>query len=354
VNADDLQKQGEVYPGFSPSTYGAPPPMVMPVQQFRPLSTGEVLDRTFTLYRRNFWLFVGIGMLPAAVLLLSRAVSLIALATTNRTDLLNPLIGLQPGARPAAGLTGDLVRMQVYFLPAVILFLIAYGVSNAAAVDAVNRLGQGITTSAGQAYNEVRGRWLRWCGIVLRQFWSAAWPMAPGVIGLFASIGYIAVRPGRGNVALVALVGVLAWLILMAGLVYGVINFVRNSLAGAAGVSENIGVNAAMRRSRILASGHKGRLFLAWLLVYALQMVVAAVQLPLLFAAMSLRGGAFIAAQAVAMLVQFAAVALVTPVSSIAFTLFYIDERVRREGFDIELLMRRTMPVAAPGYTPEI
>src|SRR5690348_1501760 len=33
----------------------------------RPLSTGEVLDRTFQLYRSHFMLFVGLALLPAAV-----------------------------------------------------------------------------------------------------------------------------------------------------------------------------------------------------------------------------------------------------------------------------------------------
>jgi hypothetical protein len=32
----------------------------MPELDLRPLSLGEILDRTFTLYRRNFLLFFGI------------------------------------------------------------------------------------------------------------------------------------------------------------------------------------------------------------------------------------------------------------------------------------------------------
>jgi hypothetical protein len=361
VEPDELVQRNEAYTGFSPSVYGAPAPYVPPVApppvtapQFRPLSTGEVLDRTFALYRKNFWLFAGIGMLPAAVLLLSSAIRLLFLATTHRTNLLQPTLGIQPGTPPPAGLMGSIVLMQVYLLPAAILFLIAYGVANAASVDAVNRIGQGLGTSVAGSYKEVRGRWLRWCGIVLRQFWSAAWPMLPGIVLLFSTAGLMAALGPKGNGLLAGAMALLAGLLMMAGLVYGVMNFIRNSLAGAAGVSENIGVNAAMRRSRMLAAGHKGRLFLAWLLIYALQMVVAAVQLPLIFAAMSVRGGAFIGVQAVVMLVQFVAVMLVTPVASIAFTLFYIDERVRREGFDIELLMRRTLPVTTPVYTSEI
>src|SRR5579875_3627754 len=40
-----------------------------PTRQFelRPLSLGEILDRTFALYRSRFWLFAGISMIAAAV-----------------------------------------------------------------------------------------------------------------------------------------------------------------------------------------------------------------------------------------------------------------------------------------------
>ena len=39
----------------------------------RPLSLGEILDRSFAVYRANFWLFVGIGSLSAVVQLLVNA-----------------------------------------------------------------------------------------------------------------------------------------------------------------------------------------------------------------------------------------------------------------------------------------
>lgn len=36
-------------------------------EPLRPMSTGQLLDRTFTLYRRNFLLFIGIAMVgPSA------------------------------------------------------------------------------------------------------------------------------------------------------------------------------------------------------------------------------------------------------------------------------------------------
>lgn len=38
----------------------------------RPMSTSEILDRTFNLYRNNFLLFAGIAVLPAAMELILR------------------------------------------------------------------------------------------------------------------------------------------------------------------------------------------------------------------------------------------------------------------------------------------
>ena len=107
-------------------------------------------------------------------------------------------------------------------------------------------------------------------------------------------------------------------------------------------------MNAAMRRSKALVAGRKGRIFLALLMVYALQMVVGAVQLPLAIAATATRGGQHVATQALLLVVQFVTVALIAPVASIAFTFFYIDERVRREGLDIELMMQRSFAGIAP------
>ncbi|PYV11272.1 MAG: hypothetical protein DMG23_04795, partial [Acidobacteria bacterium] len=36
----------------------------MATPDLRPLSFGELLDRTFSLYRRHFWVFVGIMAIP--------------------------------------------------------------------------------------------------------------------------------------------------------------------------------------------------------------------------------------------------------------------------------------------------
>ena len=48
-------------PEAQAAAVSGPPPMY----DLRPLTTGEVLDRTFSVYRSRFWLFAGIAAIPA-------------------------------------------------------------------------------------------------------------------------------------------------------------------------------------------------------------------------------------------------------------------------------------------------
>ncbi|AFL87324.1 hypothetical protein Terro_1003 [Terriglobus roseus DSM 18391] len=341
----------DAYQGFSPSAYGAPaayvpPAPVVPDAQgpaplLRPLSTGEILDRTLALYRRRFWLFAGIGAVPAVVLTLSNIVRMIVAAYKHLPTTFSP--GTAPNA--VANAMGTMMLLQVYFLPATLLFLVAYAISHAATADAVGLMTRGLTPSIAESYRHVQGRWLRWSGIALRQIWSAVWPVTIGAVILLVSIGVLA---RRGNTLLTGIAGLVGSLLMIAGSVFGILNFLRNALATPAGVSEDMGVNAAMRRSKQLAAGRKGRIFLALLLVYVLQMVAGGIQIPFVLMASTTRGAQHVLLLAIELVVGFVATMLVTPVASIALYLIYVDERVRREGYDIEVLMERSLvPVAS-------
>jgi hypothetical protein len=233
--------------------------------------------------------------------------------------------------------------LQLYLLPLTLLFLVAYGISHAATVNAVSRLTQGLEVTAAGAYQSVRGRWLAWTGITLRQFWSGAWP---SFVTLLAMFSLMALPSVKTNPALLGAIFLCMGLLLMGAIVWGVLNYLRNALAIPAGVQENLGVNASLRRSKLLVSGHKGRIFLTLLLTYALQMVAGGIQVPLLLMASTTRGAQHILLQAIEVLVQFVSITIVAPIASIALCLFYIDERVRREGYDIEMLMQRSFGAA--------
>jgi hypothetical protein len=302
----------------------------------RPLSTGEILDRTLALYRRHFWLFVGIGSVPAAVVALSTALRLMFL--NSYMQFPGPTAG---NPKVASQAVGAMALMQVEFLPAVLLFLVAYGIAQAATVRAVQGLSLGALPTAAEAYRAIRSRWLRWTGIALRQIWSVVWPVMCGVLPMVIAL----VLPGGVNAHPAAFIGLVltGWLLLMAGVVLGVLNYLRVALAPAAGVMENLAVNASLRRSRALVSGRKGRIFLALLLVYVLHMVAGGLQLPFVFLAQTMHGAQRVLLLATDLLIAFIATALVSPVASIAMAMFYTDERVRREGYDIELLLQHSM-----------
>ena len=352
-----MNEQGS-YDGFSPAAYGAPSPanpgppagppaQFAPAAALRPLSTGEVLDRTFVLYRRRFWLFAGIGMVPAGLLTL---ISMLRLIFVKASQL--PVAG-QPGV-PTDALAKAMSKallMQAYFLPATLLFVLVYGISNAATVHAVMQITTGLATSAVSAYQAVRGRWLRWTGIALRQFWSAFWPVLPSFAIVAGTLVFL-LPQARGGAVGVGLLLLLAFVLGSAGLVFGVINLLRLMLAMPASVQEGLGINAAVRRSRVLVAGRKGRIFLLLLLVYVLQIVAGSVQLPLVFIALRAHGAQQVLLETIELLITFVATTVVGPVLSIALCLFYIDERVRREGYDIELLMQRSFAVTDAAAIP--
>ena len=335
------------YQGFSPATYGAAPayvPPPPPPPMFRPLSTGEILDRAMALYRQNFWLFAGIGAGAAAISTLSSAVRLIFIGSPKPS-----LLGMAAAKNPllTAPDMAALARMELFALPLALVFVIAYGISKAAAVKAVMELSQGRSISAAEAYRSIGRRWLEWFGIVLRQYWAVVWPIGLGVL---VWIGAIAAAAGlfKNNPAVVGVMALVGFVFLLAGMVLGILNYLRVSLAEVAGVVEGLGVNASLRRSRMLVAGRKGRIFLALLLVYALYMVAAGLQLPFAMLAQASRGSAHVLLVVGALVVGFVATSLVLPIASIGFTLFYLDERVRREGYDIELLLQRSIAGAAP------
>jgi hypothetical protein len=56
----------------------------------------------------------------------------------------------------------------------------------------------------------------------------------------------------------------------------------------------------------------------------------------------------FLAVQLVTLAIGFVSSVLVSPIGAIALCLIYFDERVRREGFDIEFLMSRSAPAEEP------
>ena len=305
------------------------PPAPAPGYELRPLAVGEILDRVFSLYRAHFWLLVGLSAVSAGV---SVAVAILRLIFLHYS-------ALTVASRAFALANGVIAIVQGG------AYLIAYSLTLAATTSAVNALYLGEPTSMGIALRTARRLWQRCMGVTFWQGWSAAWAFV--LLGVL--IGLI---PGLRSAGVVGS-GILFFLGILVCGVYGVIAYLRNSLAVPSAVVEDLGVRAAMRRSKRLATGRIGRIFLLFLLMYALLLVAAIITVPLALILAKSPAAEHFVLQGIILAVNFMSTSLVGPIAAIGLCLFYFDERVRREGFDIEVLLRDAS-ISSPPPAPVI
>jgi hypothetical protein len=266
-------------------------------QTLRPLSLGELLDRAFSYYRRHFVLFVGIAALP------------------NLCGLILQLSQIDAtGRNPSVGGT------VLWSLAAIVVFLLASTFSQGATVVAVSQIQLDRETNVREAFARIRAQ----LGELLL---------------LALNIG---VRVGLGFLLLV---------------VPGVYLLLKYAVAVPVAILERNGVSASLARSGDLTRGHRGRIFVIYLLFMILAFITSAVwQLPTLFVGRMASGPTTlghlpVGAQVMALFGRFVTQSLVGPIATIAITLVYYDERVRKEAFDLEHMMRQidgATPTASP------
>jgi hypothetical protein len=134
----------------------------------------------------------------------------------------------------------------------------------------------------------------------------------------------------------------LAVVMMLAGIFVVFWMLLRWALSIPASVMENLGVHRALKRSSVLTKGGIGRIFVMLLLVVAITIVIQyAIQIPMFFLLWKSRGVLTLSTQIVASLGGSFSGAFVLPIYSIALTLFYYDQRIRKEGYDVEWLMEQ-------------
>lgn len=310
-------------------------PNAAPHYDLRPLSTGEVLDRTFQIYRSRFALFAGLALLPAGVNTISSALRLALLAHPNAHAHLGAAHNLA------------LITYGAVSILAGLLSLVLYGITQAATTWALSAVYLGEAASIKTAYKAAFKHWFRYTLVVLRQIWAGIW--LPFTLIMAAVLIPVWTRRHGGSLTwLVVLLVVLASL----SFIYGIWAYIRLSLAVPAAVVESLRIRSALRRSAQLMASRKIRVFLLFLLLAALYMVIGTMESPLLILAVRTRGTEAFVMRAVQLTMNFAAATLIGPIGAIGLCLFYFDERVRREGFDIEWMMRKVAPAELSGTEP--
>ncbi len=268
----------------------------------RPMDLGEILDRTFRLYRAHFMTFF-------LIMLAVQAISFLGALTWQAS-----LVPLQPSPGMAPHLPG-LIFFVALFLSTMVTFLAA-------------QVGIGTLTTAV----------------------SSIYLGEP--IGIAESLRRVRPRLGKllGATLLTSLIVVLGMVACIAPGVYFLLSYL---LVGQVVVIEGLGPTEAMRRSSELMRKKSDKGFFrnnimkaSVILIIVFMLAAAAggiVSLPFGIAQVlthdrshppSLLGPMHLLQGTLTMIVQ----AGVSPIGTIAMILFYYDIRIRKEGFDLQML----------------
>jgi hypothetical protein len=311
----------------------------------RPLTLGEILDRTAELYRSNFLLFAGISSIYAGILLVLSLVQ----------------IGAQQAALSLHMSTGLIVVSVIGIVVLWLVIFVAGGLAVAANTRAVGWVHLGEPASIGAAYRTILPRTGRYLWLMTITYFLAWFPCVL-IYGAYAALILVYVRP-KGLFAahapppdpqmlVVFLISSVAFLFLLAGaLVYGIIMTLRYSLAISACTVENLAARAAIRRSIQLSKGSRGRIFMLALLALIIQLGLTGItQGFFIFAGVKHQGVLPVWMSILQQLLAFLTNTFVGPIYATGFTLFYYDQRVRKEGYDIERMMHTAgMSPSLPG-----
>ncbi len=328
----------EIHPEAVPAGGGGGPALF----ELRPLSLGEILDRSFALYRSRFWLFASIAAVSASVQVVVQGISLATAHKLMRFAVLQGPAGGSAAAPPFS--LQSLIGMELGTWAAALVFFLVAAVTQAATTLAMSEVYLNRPASAKASLVFALRRWYRWIGIALWQVGSMIWiPL----LGLTLAALLAAFGARTNSPALTVLGAVLIFVAILGGFPAGFILYLRNTLAGPAAVVERLKIRAAMRRSKVLAAGTKGRLFVVLLIAGCLYLVVGVLESPATLLIMFAPKEQHYLAQALTLVLSFVGHTVVAPVALIGLTLVYFDQRVRKEALDLQLLLEGSRGGAA-------
>ena len=324
-------------------------------ETLHPLTLAEILDRTVQLYRSRFLVFLGVSTIPAGTIFVFAA-GIFAFVAWMGSNSRN-------GASVADVFVWVFLAALAFLVLPIALAASALGAAAMSDASARFFLGEAITIRS--SYSNVWKRGWRYLGLYTLQglvivgipavvFFAGVVAMIGGKVRGYAAGDNSPLFGGLMFLLFILLGGFALWMLL------------RFCLAFPASVVEQARAWTALKRAVRLSHATRGRilvlyilgLVLNWMLTWAVTFVViiAVAMIP------SLQGQKH--SEAVGMIMMFslygsyfAVKALIKPIYGIALTLFYFDQRIRKEAFDIEWLMQQAGMAPAPPQpapTPEL
>jgi hypothetical protein len=300
----------------------------------RPMNVGEILDRSLHIYRRQFWVFVAVGAIPALV------VEGVALADASWFHLYSSAVSDNHWT-PGVYMTGGLFAIGYYHFASFVGFLLFPVI-----LKLVSGLAFNEEIKIRQAWLFLRARWPRylWLAVlklvvelVIVEFVTVVLfgSMMKGLDALGAK-SFLEPKPGLMLAGSWFTAGFAVFLWLSSSL----------SLAIPSAAFENLKAFRALRRSWVLTRGSRLRIALTWVaLAIGSWMLSASFQWALRLVVISAvrstheRWIAYTLYPTLRQTLNTVLTALFGPIYPIALTLFYYDQRIRHEGYDIERMM---------------
>lgn len=312
----------------------------------RPMSLGEILDRTFEIYRKQLWLFVGAGALPATVMLALRSADAAWLHTDNLVNKFSD------GEVTRGGYIawGWLVAYGYSHISGFLMLLIFPALLRIASCEV---FGESTTIIASLRFALARWRSYLWLAVLL----LAAVLILPEVLTFAVFFGAVTLGDKLnlfGESPSVPAI-VVTLLPIPAGILLILWAKVCLSFSVPAAALEHLTGLKALQRSWTLTRGSRRRILVAWFAIvvcywtlslgtrFALKWVVYFLYYEAHFHWL----GQHLVSQ-VALVLYGTIEAFVIPVYAIAIALLYYDQRMRKEGFDVEKMMEAAGLVIAP------
>jgi hypothetical protein len=263
----------------------------------RPLSVGEILDRTFTLYRGNFLLFLGICAIPQILLLIVN-LGQVFITVPVKQGKTAAIAQMSAGMGIATVILGLLV---------LVVWLIVHLFAQGATVIAVSELYLGRTITISDSFRRMRGEAGNLFGVIMLN-------------GLATGAAFILL------------------------VIPGIYVMCRLAVCIPAALIENLGPRSSLERSFELTKDNAGRAFLIILLYFALSFAAGALfaapfQFMMFLSAAKSHPETLRMWMALTQIGSTIATTLVTPVLTIASAILYYDLRVRKEAFDLQMMM---------------
>lgn len=280
----------------------------MAATDIRPMSLGEVLDRTFSLYKNNFMLLSGIVAVPMLV----QFVYAMGLEWFQRLAV--------AGSGRGAPSVGVIITGAIGVIVAALIMGVLVSAAQAGTIVAVSEIYLGRTITVKEAYRPVRKRIFRFLGLIL-------------VTGLMCGAGLIFL------------------------FIPGIYLYCKTALVTPVMMLEDESVGGSISRSFDLTKDYVMQIFLILLLVFVIKWVVGmilVVPVTIAVAAMHLKTVPIWMA-VLQHLGEFLSEVVITPIGTISISLMYYNLRVRKEAFDLQHLMGSLdVPPNSPNNAPSV